>query len=463
MTRGDIKTHSRKRIASDIGKRKGVARDIAEHIEDAVRRSQGEVVRVLDRRVVSAVASAGANVGSLPVVPVAFVGPYTDDFFTMDGLGNVITDETSNGAASVSGGYLTLSADRDSMVYAWAFIGRKGGLFLPATGAWTIDLYVTAVSLVNGCKAALTATSGRYVWATPDYENHNVWVGYKYVDGTGNKFFYNLGEGDADVTVDTSVEPSRATPVCVRIVHSADATNHTFKFYYRVGASGSWTQIGSDVTKARSSWTDWEGQLDIGPLLGLAVGSGSASLEGDKIIVDYNAAETPDEYAFIPTNSFGGYLKDHVYIREESGGYLGVEPQPWMVVLAYGQFWRYDADEGWIPLAISHNMLTDVGEDDHHARKHGISDTAEHSGVAGGTENNFVSLDANMLPKDSGKSSASFADASHTHTDKADKVGSSDIEITDSAKGLILKSANGHRWRVTVNDSGTLVVTDIGT
>ena len=251
--------------------------------------------------------------------------------------------------------------------------------------------------------------------------------------------------------------------MCVRIVHSADATNHTFKFYYRVGASGAWTQIGSDVIRARSSWTDWEDPLDTGPLLGLAAGSGSASLECDKIVVDYNAAETPDVYAFIPTNSFGGYLKNHVYIRKEGGGYLGVEPQPWMVVLAYGQFWRYDADESWVPLAISHNTLTDIGADDHHAQKHGIADTANHSGVAGGTENNFMSLDVNMLPKDSGKSASSFADASHTHADKADKVGSSDIEITDSAKGAILKSANGHRWRVTVNDSGNLVTSDLGT
>ena len=42
---------------------------------------------------------------------------------------------------------------------------------------------------------------------------------------------------------------------------------------------------------------------------------------------------------------------------------------------------------------------------------------------------------------------------------KADKVGTSDIEITDSSKGIILKSPGGTRYRVTVDNSGNLVVT----
>ncbi len=35
-----------------------------------------------------------------------------------------------------------------------------------------------------------------------------------------------------------------------------------------------------------------------------------------------------------------------------------------------------------------------------------------------------------------------------------------DVEITNSAKGVILKSAT-KRWRVTINDSGVFVVTEI--
>lgn len=38
-----------------------------------------------------------------------------------------------------------------------------------------------------------------------------------------------------------------------------------------------------------------------------------------------------------------------------------------------------------------------------------------------------------------------------------------DITVNADTKGLVLKDSAGHYWRVTVNTSGTLVVTDIGT
>lgn len=44
---------------------------------------------------------------------------------------------------------------------------------------------------------------------------------------------------------------------------------------------------------------------------------------------------------------------------------------------------------------------------------------------------------------------------------KADQVGSTDIEITDATKGVILKSANGTRWRVTIDNDGSLRTTSI--
>ncbi|MGQ2984012.1 hypothetical protein [Flavobacterium sp.] len=39
---------------------------------------------------------------------------------------------------------------------------------------------------------------------------------------------------------------------------------------------------------------------------------------------------------------------------------------------------------------------------------------------------------------------------------KADKTGTADIEITDPAKGIILRSPNGSRWRTTISNSGVL-------
>ena len=36
-----------------------------------------------------------------------------------------------------------------------------------------------------------------------------------------------------------------------------------------------------------------------------------------------------------------------------------------------------------------------------------------------------------------------------------------DFEVTDSTKGLLLKSPNGHRWRLQVTNAGALVLLDL--
>lgn len=36
-----------------------------------------------------------------------------------------------------------------------------------------------------------------------------------------------------------------------------------------------------------------------------------------------------------------------------------------------------------------------------------------------------------------------------------------DIEVTDSSKGIILKSPNGTRWRLTIDDDGLLTQEDL--
>ena len=36
-----------------------------------------------------------------------------------------------------------------------------------------------------------------------------------------------------------------------------------------------------------------------------------------------------------------------------------------------------------------------------------------------------------------------------------------DIEITDTAKGIILKAPDGDRWRVTIDNDGNLITTNI--
>lgn len=38
---------------------------------------------------------------------------------------------------------------------------------------------------------------------------------------------------------------------------------------------------------------------------------------------------------------------------------------------------------------------------------------------------------------------------------------SNDVEITDATKGVILKSANGTRYRITVDNDGSLITTEV--
>lgn len=66
-----------------------------------------------------------------------------------------------------------------------------------------------------------------------------------------------------------------------------------------------------------------------------------------------------------------------------------------------------------------------------HTRKHNIDGTDDHNGVSGATENNFVSFNANGLPKDSGKKHSDYAASSHGHT--ASQVSDFDTEVGNHA------------------------------
>jgi len=53
-------------------------------------------------------------------------------------------------------------------------------------------------------------------------------------------------------------------------------------------------------------------------------------------------------------------------------------------------------------------------------------------------------------PVVAGTSAGTYAEGD----DAAFKVGSDDIEITDATKGIILKSANNNRYRLTIDNDG---------
>jgi hypothetical protein len=56
---------------------------------------------------------------------------------------------------------------------------------------------------------------------------------------------------------------------------------------------------------------------------------------------------------------------------------------------------------------------------------------------------------------------ANLSDVNTALAAKADVVGSSDVEVTDATKGVILRSPDGSRWRITVGDDGSLNTTEI--
>lgn len=60
-----------------------------------------------------------------------------------------------------------------------------------------------------------------------------------------------------------------------------------------------------------------------------------------------------------------------------------------------------------------------------------------------------------------GSSSSCWVAWENADESAAPYLTSGDVEITDATKGLILRSPNGTRWRVTVNNSGALVVASL--
>ena len=54
-----------------------------------------------------------------------------------------------------------------------------------------------------------------------------------------------------------------------------------------------------------------------------------------------------------------------------------------------------------------------------------------------------------------GTTAGTYAEGNDSRiTGAAPKVGATDIEITDATKGLILKSANNNRYRLTIDNDG---------
>jgi hypothetical protein len=81
-----------------------------------------------------------------------------------------------------------------------------------------------------------------------------------------------------------------------------------------------------------------------------------------------------------------------------------------------------------------------------HAQKHGLNSQADHDGIVG-TPDNLMGIDANGLPKDSGKKASDFAEGDHTHlaedvTDFDEEVGNhEDVAANTEARHKVKANA----------------------
>jgi len=76
-----------------------------------------------------------------------------------------------------------------------------------------------------------------------------------------------------------------------------------------------------------------------------------------------------------------------------------------------------------------------------HDKQHNLNSTTDHLGLSGtGIEDNFMAIDANGLPKDSGQSASDFANASHNHVESditdLDHYDSTDFDTDFATKNI---------------------------
>ena len=344
---------------------------------DNSRRVISEQIKTVKNYVVQQVA-AKALTDSLPVTPATFVGPYTDDFNTTDFLTGPFTYGGS-GAAFSADGYLSLSVAAGGSP-EWVYAGRAGGAFLPKNSDWTVIAKVTQCDTVYN-KAGLGIAPQAFADGI-DF-------------GASGKASITVYRQTSSITriyttdsvsnyVDVTQLPTRSVPLYLKVAW--DASAGTLAYSYRFGDTGSFTAIATS-TVGTGYWSD---KCDVGPLGG-STGTTNIDVELDSIEVSYTPEGSVSDYAFIPTAAFSGYKKGYVYVQQDDGSYKEIEPQSWMVVMAYGSFWRYDGSD-WVLFDPRWTPAT-----------HGIDDSDAHDGVSGAVEDNIVTIDANGLPQDGGE------------------------------------------------------------
>ena len=297
--------------------RMGINRGTAEWVLNEIRRYQGDTLRQMAAQKV--VLSSAANVypQAFALVPAVFVGPYTDNFDVDTGLtGPYVYPGGGSPLANpaiTADGYLKFSGDRLAST-TQAECGRVGGAFLPTDASWAVETAITDLDNSNAYARGSIGVAERSAgdtWTAPWYnvgalEQAVMGVG---INQAGTMYMVSWTHGSVASDV-VSYTPTRAQPVYLRIEYDHSATTFTFK--YKGDAEIAWTTHGSDNVGAGY----WTYNMDVFTVIDSPAGAGTFSAEFDYVTVEYAPEAIGDIYAFIPTKSFSGYQKNHLYIRK---------------------------------------------------------------------------------------------------------------------------------------------------
>jgi len=335
----------------------------------------------LDRRLTNIVNDvADIDIGTCyPLVPVSFIGDYTDGFENTDGLTGPTTDGVGSESINAIDGELVFTGTDTGNGRAWC--GREGGYFLSGDKSWSVVIKVTECgTLYEGAGLQVFGPVGRkcrlyfyYQTATP---------------------LLRIYAEDATIsTKDVGSLPTRAAPLYLKVTHSYSGTTHTIKYEYKY-EGGSYSTIATHTpAEATMTWADY--LLDTGPMLAVAGGT-AGTVRFEEITVSYADGASARElgyYAFIPTQNVKSYRKNHIYrLYPDGKTYEDIEPQTGMIVRAVNQLYQYDGSD-WVVFQLSHAHLANINEDDHHPRLHDMDSDSDHTPL-GGTPNTIVLLDA---------------------------------------------------------------------
>lgn len=208
-----------------------------------------------------------------------YAGRLQQDYDTLTGLTGPFVDQAINEDASVSGGILTVEGEDNGR--GWVYCGRTGGVWLPALGSWELEAYITELNTEPGCSGGVGASYRDFLIGIDFFASLQVYVGIWKTIGDLRAIYSGVSDFYSG---DLGVMPSVGTPITVKLTHEIVGVAHRVTGYYRIGASGAFTQFKQQDIPIASWSPQWDYKLDAGPVLRAATASANRHVNFDKII-----------------------------------------------------------------------------------------------------------------------------------------------------------------------------------